>query len=359
MRLRSLLECIGLFLILGWFVVPKAWGETESKIYVYNSAHDILYGRAEETIIFKNLRESFRHYPGNFKLIGVGLGNNPERLGNYFVTGTVRNPLQYWVDSAPPYRMEEVSEIHSSFFVLALANPGAVFKRVIENAPDFLTLLADQLEKFRHVKLAAIQVKGKFTAVKAGVTEKIVYPAGKRPVRAEAIFEQQAEDSWEMAGIYAREQNLQLQVSFPGYPVHLHGFQQREKRGGHIISASVVKADVYIYPIKEFDLYQTDLTLTVERYEGKIRARLRNLGIMEVGQVGIEVELSGTSINFLKTIPLMKPGQRIDVEFEETETSKFHPIQVRVDPENQIWEVREDNNMVKFPAVVKELFSFE
>jgi hypothetical protein len=356
---RNLLGCIWLFLILGWFITPKAWGETKSKIFVYNSAHDILYGRAEETIIFKGLGEHFRHYPGDFKLIGVGLGNNPERLGNYFVTGTIRNPIQYWVNSTSPYRMEEVSEIHSSFFVLAVANPGAVFKRIIENAPDFLTQLADQLEKFRHIKLAAIQVEGKFASVRVGVTETIASSAGKRPVRSETILEQQSEDKWEMVGIYAREQNLQLQVSFPGYPVHLHGFQQRTKKGGHIISASVEKADIYIYPINEFDLYQNDLTITVERYDGKIRVGARNLGIMEVGPVEIQVEVSDNSINFRKTIPLMRPGQRIDVEFEETETTIFHPIQVQVDPENQIWEVREDNNMLEFPAVEKELSSFE
>lgn len=353
------MKYIWLFLLLGWFIVPKAWGRTKSKVFVYNSAHDILYGLAEETIIFKSLGEAFRHYPGDFKLFGVGLGNNPERLGNYFVTGTIRNPLQYWIGSVPPHRMEEVSEIHSSFFVLAVANPGAVFKRIIENAPDFLTLLADQLEKFKHVKLAAIQVEGRFVSVRTGVTQTIVSSAGKRPVRGDTILDQQSADKWEMVGIYARDQNLQLQVSFPGYPVHLHGFQKKTKMGGHILSASVEKADVYIYPIVEFDLYQNDLTLTVERDDGKIRVGLKNLGIMEVGQVEIQVAVSNTSINLRKVIPLMRAGERIEVEFEETETTKFHPIQVQVDPENQILEVREDNNMVKFPAVVKELSSFE
>jgi subtilase family serine protease len=140
--------------------------------------------------------------------------------------------------------------------------------------------------------------------------------------------------------------------------VHLHGFQQRTKKGGHIISGSVEKADVYIYPINEFELYQNDLTLTVERDNEKIRVGLRNSGMIEVRQVAIQVEVSDTSVNFRKTIPLMRPGQRVDVEFEETEATKFHAIQVQVDPENRIWEIREDNNMVKFPAAVKELSGF-
>jgi hypothetical protein len=344
--------------MLGGFVVPTAWGETKSKVYVYNSAHDILYGRAEETIVFKSLGERFRHYPADFKLIGVGLGNNQERLANYFVTGTIKNPIQYRAGSSPPYQMEEVSEIHSSFFVLALANPGAVFKRVVEKDSDFLTLLADQLEKLSHVRLAAIQVEGRFASVRAGAIKTVDSSVENRPLRVETIFAQQSGDKWEMVGIYAREQHLQLQVSFPGYPVHLHGFQQRTKKGGHIISGSVEKADVYIYPINEFELYQNDLTLTVERDDEKIRVGLRNSGMIEVRQVAIQVEVSDTSVNFRKTIPLMRPGQRVDVEFEETEATKFHAIQVQVDPENRIWEIREDNNMVKFPAAVKELSGF-
>ena len=319
-------------------------------LFVYNSFHDILYfGKAEETVIFSDLKENLRKYPSDFKLIGLGFGNRLERLGNYFITGTIRDSLFYWADPFPPYRMEAVSDIHSSFLVLAVANPTAVFKRVIEDAPDFLILLADQLEKLKYMDLAAIRVEGEFAEVQFAITETITTSGESVPIRIETSFKKKVDQHWEMVGIFTRSQNLQLQVSFPGQPVHLHGFEKKDGRGGHITSASVKRADVYIYPIREFELNQNDLTLKSVRAAGKIKAIITNVGKMAVSKIMVHLEVLDTPAIFRKTISLMKPGQVIEVDFEETPQTKNHPVRVRVDPENLISELREDNNIKTLP----------
>jgi hypothetical protein len=341
------------------FSAPDASADTTSRLFVYNSAHDVLYGRSQETISFSDLKEHLRQYPSDFKLIGIGLGNNPERLGNYFVSGTTRQPVQYWFDPKSPYPIEASSKIYSSFLVMAVVNPTAVFKRVIKRVPDFLTLLADQMEKFKHVDLAAIRVVGKFKSVKVGVTEMIVSSVEDGPVRVETVFEQPTPHKWEMVGIYARNQSLQLQVSSPGYPIHLHGLEHEAKRGGHIISASAEKVDIYIYPIREYDLYQNDLIITGDRRAGKIRVALSNVGKLEVSQVGIQMEVPGTALSFRKIVPSMRAEQRVEMEFEDTGETALHRVHINVDPDNRISEVREDNNMVKFPPLRRKISKIE
>lgn len=349
---RRILPYVCFLLFLECFSAPKALSETTSKLFVYNSFHDILFlGKPEETIVFDDFKKNLLKYPSDFKLIGLGFGHNAEELGNYFVTGTIRKPLFYWADPAPPHRMEASPAFHSSFMVLAVTNPTSVFKRVIENAPDFLTLLADQMEKLKYLDLAAIRIEGKFSEVQFAITETITTSGESVPVPIETVFRQKAGSRWEMAGIYTRSQNLQLQVSYPGYPIHIHGFEKKRMRGGHIISASVERANVYIYPLREFDLYQNDLTIKSIRAAGKIKVIISNVGKMTVGQVLVNLEAIDNSVILHNTIPSMRPGQVIEVEFKETPQTKGRPVRVRVDPENRINELREDNNTKIIPPM--------
>lgn len=353
--LGCILSCSFIFM----FSAPDVTAETSSRLFIYNSAYDVLYGRSHETISFSDPKEHLRQYPSDFKLIGIGLGNDPERLGDYFISGTTRQPLMYWVDSKPPYPIEALSKIASSFLVMAVVNPTEVFKRVIKRGPNFLTLLADQMERFKHVDLAAIRVVGKFKSVKVGVTRTISSSVGERPRRVETVFKQSIPHKWEMVGIYARNQSLQLQVSSPGYPIHLHGLEHKKKRGGHIISASAEKVDIYIYPIREYDLYQNDLIITGTRRAGKIKVALSNVGKLEVSQVGILMDVPGATLRFRKVVPSMRAGQRVEVEFDDTGETTLHRVHIHVDPDNLISEVREDNNTVKFPPVKRKVSKIE
>jgi hypothetical protein len=63
-----------------------------------------------------------------------------------------------------------------------------------------------------------------------------------------------------MQGLYGINPTIQQVLSVPGHPLHLHGYEINEKRGGHINQAiSTSTTRITVYPIKDINIRIKDL----------------------------------------------------------------------------------------------------
>ena len=66
--------------------------------------------------------------------------------------------------------------------------------------------------------------------------------------------------TWSMQGLYGINPTIQQVLSVPGHPLHLHGFETNEMRGGHINQAiSTTNTRITVYPIKDINIRIKDL----------------------------------------------------------------------------------------------------
>ena len=63
-----------------------------------------------------------------------------------------------------------------------------------------------------------------------------------------------------MQGLYGVNPTIQQVLSIPGHPLHLHGYEINENRGGHINHAvSAAGTEITVYPIKDINIHIKDL----------------------------------------------------------------------------------------------------
>ena len=63
-----------------------------------------------------------------------------------------------------------------------------------------------------------------------------------------------------MQGLYGINPTIQQVLSVQGHPLHLHGYEINENRGGHINQAiSTSSTHVIVYPIKDINIRIKDL----------------------------------------------------------------------------------------------------
>ena len=60
---------------------------------------------------------------------------------------------------------------------------------------------------------------------------------------------------YRMQGLYGVNPTIQQVLSIPGHPLHLHGYEVNENRGGHINQAfSTSTTQVTVYPIRDINI---------------------------------------------------------------------------------------------------------
>jgi len=325
-----------------------AQAEKQNKLFVYNSTYDLLKGDIWEYITLSEIKIDLNSYPKDYIIIGIGTTNQHYRVGELIVAGTVGDYKFLWADPNYPHKLKSLDKAEFPYLQIAVCAPGKVLKLPLREVVDLHKYLADRLEGMK-IKLAAIKIVGDFSRV----DYTIAYNLPKSGLDlsgghvGDEYFRSFSEDQvgeWMMRGTYSQAQELQLINSTPGKPLHIHGYNHQKMQGGHIGYAEVKRATAMIYVIDEYELFESDLSIEgVEIEEGMITVQAVNRGWMMVKNAVIEVNLADGKV-LSTALANMRPFSEVEVKFEVSEGVP-EVVLVRIDPRNDILELREDNNV--------------
>jgi hypothetical protein len=334
-------------IIFWWifFLPPLAMAQLASKATLYNSAYDYFEGDRSECITYQKILEELKHYPPTYLLIGLGAVTQEDWSGTVILRGTANRPIFYIQSVAEQPALSQPLNMESfPWMQLAVCNPRRRLKRQMKGITDVYKFIADLLQYAGNIELAAIKIQGKFNNISCS-SRPVTGTAFQHPEGTQTYNPQE----WELSGFYFKDYALQLVGALPGKPIMLFGLDNSKQRGGYIQRASVVEATVEIYPLMEYQVMQSDLSITSARLDGeKLLVVVKNTGYLDVCRAEVKMVIPDTSTEELAVISV-RAREEILVKFNYSAEFKKHGhISFQVDPRSLIRESREDNNALVF-----------
>jgi hypothetical protein len=255
-----------------------------SCLLVYNTVDRLLRGDLFHTVDTAAVLEDLEAYPRDWPLVGIGTTSWLKRNGEVIADGTAMSPHFLWTDpeSDPVGQMIDVCWQHPTagtklvtprvdandqqanfpFLAVAVGDPENTLHWDIGATPDTHDWLQSELAN-RNVGVAGIQVRGRFGQV--DTTDAYNVPLGgvdlSHGYTGDSVFRygHYHGDEWVINGVYAANPSLQPFISVATRPLHLHGFRQQQRDGGHIVHAEVTEARVTVWPLSDLVLQIHDV----------------------------------------------------------------------------------------------------
>ena len=257
--------------------------DKRSIILAFNTIERLLKGDFFHFSKIEELAQEISSFDKEWPVIGLGTTNWYKRNGEAIVDGNAENPEFLWADPENNGKVINLNHDHPDheeklkspvigpedalpqfpFMAIALCDPKHSEEYTLsagENIHEWIEhkFLSDNLG------LAAIYVSGKLDEVKS--TAACYIPIGGLELsegyslKDNFKFIEYETGSWRMQGLYGVNPTIQQVLSVPGHPLHLHGYEINEKRGGHINQAiSTSTTRVKVYPIKDINIRIKDL----------------------------------------------------------------------------------------------------
>jgi hypothetical protein len=329
-----------------FFLPALALAQIAGKVMLYNSAYDYFEGDQLEYVTHQQILKELKHYPPAYALIGLGAVIQGDWTGAVIVSGTVAEPLIRHTTPEKPHLFRPLSQTSFPWLQLAVCNPRRKLERRMRGIRSIHRFIANQLQNAGNIKLAAIKVNGTLTNISY-----TPQPVVKNPSLYPRKLKVSSPQEWELIGLYFRDYELQLAGAISGGPVILFGINTRQNTGGCVQMASVIEAKAVIYPLMEYQLRQSDLSVVAARLDTrrneKLLVRVKNGGQLDVRQVQLKMTVPGTTIEDETTVSI-PAREEIIVKFNNP--AKFNPgyILFQIDPQGLVRESREDNNLLEF-----------
>jgi hypothetical protein len=206
-------------------------------------------------------------FPTHWPVVGVGTTDWVDRNGELMPDGHANALRLWWADPAgarpggtsdlaSPKAGPALGEPRFPFLGLAVGDPARVLTWTVADVDDLHAWLGDRLAA-AGVTLAGLQVHGDFGRVQTTVAHWL--PSTGLDLSGGYVgddyfrFGDYAPAIWTLNGLYAGDREVQPIVSAPGAPLHLHGYQQISREGGHITRAAVRDAVVTVWPLERIE----------------------------------------------------------------------------------------------------------
>jgi hypothetical protein len=236
----------------------------EPTLLVYNSCARLLAGDLLHTVTVEEVRADLGRFPAEWPVVGVGTTDWIGRNGEMMPDGAAGALRFWWADPSSPSHaaihdgadLAYVRSLHHPvrfpFLALAVGDTAQRTTWTLDAVPDVHAWLRERLAA-EEIELAGLQLHGRFGPVKT--TDSYNLPLTGLDLCGGYVgadhfrFVDYPPATWTMNGLYALDPALELLVSVAGMPLHLHGYEPRAMRGGHIGSAAVVHATATVWPL--------------------------------------------------------------------------------------------------------------
>lgn len=254
--------------------------EKRATILAFNTVERLLKGDFFHFSKAEDISKELNAFNNKWPVIGLGTTNWYKRNGEAIVEGMADKPEFLWADpeSAPLGKIINLNNDHPDheenlqspvigpedaipqfpFMAIAICDPKDSQKYTLSTEE----VIHEWLEKkfiAENLGLAAIYINGKLDGVKT--TAACHIPIGglnlSEGYSLESSFKfiEYKTGNWSMHGLYGVNPTIQQVLSIPGHPLHLHGYEVNENRGGHINQAiSTSTTQVTVYPIKDINI---------------------------------------------------------------------------------------------------------
>ena len=259
--------------------------DKRSIILAYNTVERLLKGDFFHFSKIEEITQEFTNFDKEWPVIGLGTTNWYKRNGEAIVEGIAENPEFLWADpeSNPPGKLinlkhdppDHEENLKSPvigpddnlpqfpFMAIALCDPKESNEYALSAGENIHEWIENKFPS-DNLGLAAIHVSGKLDEVKS--TAACHIPIGGLDLnegyslKDNFKFIEYQTGTWSMQGLYGINPTIQQVLSVPGHPLHLHGFETNEMRGGHINQAiSTTNTRITVYPIKDINIRIKDL----------------------------------------------------------------------------------------------------
>jgi hypothetical protein len=343
-----------LFVILASPQVTES--KTESTLLIFNTREDLLRGDIWETISLEEVKKYIYTFPDDFQVIGIGTTNKLHHMGQVVLRGSARKTNPLWFAPEYPYQVKHEYIEDFPWLQLAIVDPQDKLVLNLKKTKDLHSALVERLHK-NGINICAAYIEAIAGKVEYNLTNWIPKRGlGKHELDGKSSLSQAFKDvesaKWVFFGIYLDEQTAGPCCTVQGQPLLIIGYNLEKKNGGLVQSARINDARVELYPIGACLVFQSDLKVVdVLVSESKVTIDIENAGEMTAEHVSVRLKFPESNREMDVTLPSLKPSEKKNVVFRPQEALSDKHILVQIDPDNEIFESNEDNNLYekKFP----------
>jgi hypothetical protein len=336
-----------LFSFLGIFSPSR--GELKGKLFIFNTLQDYLKGDIWEFITQEEIGKHLFIYPEKYLVFGIGTTDRTYRTGEVIVKGKVDDIHFLWANPEYPNRIEHLEGGRFPWLNVGVCDPS---NSNIFNLRDISDLHKYVLEKMVKdgIKAASIRIFGTFEMVRYTVSYHLPknglnLSKGHRKDEYYRSYQVTSRSNWEIIGIYISEDIANDLGSISGQPLLLEGYEVLSNRGGLVDMAKVHRAKLIVYPLKEWEVFQSDLVVKGVKVEkDTVLVDVANQGGMNTKHVKIRLILPDSKRSFTLVVSEIGSRRRMEIDFGPILSANDKTIQVQVDPDNDIHELNENNN---------------
>lgn len=323
------------------FLPKPTFAQIASKVILYNSAYDYFEGDRQEHVTHEQILSELKRYPPTYSLIGLGAVIQDNGSGAVIVGGTVRKPIFYQTTAEKAHGVKPLNPESFPWLQLAFCNPRTRMAWKVKTVRNIHQFIADQLQSLGNIKLAAVSI--------SGMLSDITYSPRFADKASESVNHNiDSPQEWELTGLYFKEYELQLAGSKRGRPLILFGSDNNQKRGGYVHFASVVRANIFIYPLEEYKIKQSDLSITSIKWKKRVNLKVKNDGELGVRRVQLRMSFLDTTIEDDEKWISVPAYNEVSVEFNPPGEIDHGNILFKIDHDESVRELREDNNLLYF-----------
>jgi len=265
--------------------MPHISSHKRPTLLAYNTVERLLKGDFYHFSQIEEITRQISAFDGKWPIIGLGTTNWYKRNGEAMVEGRAEDPEFLWADpdSGPAGKIINLNQDHPDnesdlkspvlgsddalpqfpFMAVAVCDPETYMAYGLPAGENIHEWLEKKLPS-ENLGLAAIRISGKLDDVKSTAACNI--PMGGMDLsdgyslKDNFKFIEYDTGNWSMQGLYGVNPTIQQVLSIPGHPLHLHGYEINENRGGHINHAvSAAGTEITVYPIKDINIHIKDL----------------------------------------------------------------------------------------------------
>ncbi len=257
--------------------------DSRSIIIAHNTIERLLKGDFFHFSKIEDVIKGIAGFDPQWPVIGLGTTNWYKRNGEAMVEGIVAHPEFLWADPENSAKLINLSHEHPDheeslkspvigpddtlpqfpFMAVAVCDPKELREYNLPGGENIHEWIEKKFSS-ENLGLAALNISGKLDEVKS--TTACYFPLGGLDLsegyslKDSFKFVEYKTGGWSMQGLYGINPTIQQVLSVPGHPLHLHGYEINEKRGGHINQAITTPSTrISVYPIKDINIHIKDL----------------------------------------------------------------------------------------------------
>ena len=332
---------------------PFARGELQGKLFLFNTHQDYLKGDLWEFITQDEIAKYLFIYPGNYLVIGIGTTDRDYRTGEVIVGGKVDDILFRWANPEYPNRIELLDASQFPWIDIVACDPNRSMVFTLKDVADLHKYLSDNMVQ-EGIHVAALHLSGSFDAVQYAISHNLPkrgldLSRGHSREEYYRTYQVASRSDWEMSGLYVVDEIAKIMGSVGGQPILLAGYEILSKRGGLVSMARVHNARLVVYPIKDWEVIQSDLIVKDLRVDkGKVWVVIENQGGMNTRHVKVRLTLPHSKKSFDIVLSKVDAYSEVEIEFGPVISSNDKTVHVEIDPDNEILELIEDNNYYQY-----------